>query len=56
MALFERSELVIFREWTSARKVPDSYRAWSRHERFLVSFLSNQKGKSVVNHIMKAIK
>jgi len=34
-ALSDRRELVVFREWTSGWKEPDSYRAWSRHERFL---------------------
>ena len=56
MALFEHSELVVFREQTSVRKAVDSYRPRSCRERFLVSFFASKKGKREVNKVQISIK
>jgi hypothetical protein len=46
----ERSELAVFRVLSTGTAVPDSHRARSRFESFLVSFFAEKKGKSVVNN------
>ncbi len=64
MALFDHREFVIFRNEMNARSEPDSYRAVtkgnpfreSRHERFLVSFFANKKGKSIVMNSIESRK